>query len=86
MSPRHPSAIRILEPKAVVGDVEVAVVVDIAESGSFTGAGAGDDADSARSFGSFRPFSNRRLSAGDSVSEFTAEITVEIAMVSANCL
>ena len=44
LSPRRPGAIRVLEPKAVVGDVEVAVVVDIAESGSFASAGAGDDA------------------------------------------
>lgn len=38
------------------------------------------------SFGSLCPFSRRADRAGDSVSELTAEITVEIAMVSANCL
>ena len=32
------------------------------------------------------PFSNRAESAGESVSELIAEITVEMAMVRANCL
>ncbi len=37
-----------------------------------------------RSFGASWPFSNTAASAGLSVSELNAEITVEIAMVSAN--
>ena len=35
---------------------------------------------------SLRPFNSNAASAGERVSEFTAEITVEMAMVSANCL
>ena len=38
------------------------------------------------SFGSSRPFSSRAARAGESVSELTAEITVEMAIVTANCL
>jgi hypothetical protein len=37
------------------------------------------------SFGASCDFSSNAASAGDSVSELMAEITVEIAMVSANC-
>ncbi len=35
---------------------------------------------------SARPFNSQADSAGDSVSEFTAEMSVEMAMVTANCL
>jgi hypothetical protein len=35
---------------------------------------------------SLRPLRRSAASAGESVSELTAEITVEIAIVSANCL
>ncbi len=38
------------------------------------------------SFGASWDFSSTAASAGDSVSELNAEITVEIATVSANCL
>ena len=38
------------------------------------------------SLGALWPLSNCAASAGDKVSELTAEITVEIAMVTANCL
>ena len=38
------------------------------------------------SFGASWAFSSSAASAGDSVSELKAEITVEIAIVSANCL
>jgi hypothetical protein len=38
------------------------------------------------SFGASWPLSSRAASAGDIVSEFTAEMTVDIAIVSANCL
>ena len=38
------------------------------------------------SFGASWPFSSKAASAGDNVSELKAEITVEIATVSANCL
>ncbi|MNN91447.1 hypothetical protein D3C81_2095650 [compost metagenome] len=39
-----------------------------------------------RSFGASWPLSNTAASAGDRVRELKAEITVEIAMVRANCL
>ena len=39
-----------------------------------------------RSFGASCGLSRMALSAGDRVSELNAEITVEIAMVTANCL
>ena len=38
------------------------------------------------SFGASWDFSSNAASAGDSVNELNAEITVEIATVSANCL
>ena len=38
------------------------------------------------SLGSSRDLSSRAASAGDKVSELMAEMTVEIAIVSANCL
>jgi hypothetical protein len=39
-----------------------------------------------RSLGASCPLSSSAASAGERVSELTAEITVEMAMVSANCL
>ncbi len=39
-----------------------------------------------QSFGSSWPFSSNAASAGESVSELNAEITVEMAMFIANCL
>ncbi|MNY71124.1 hypothetical protein D3C86_2093980 [compost metagenome] len=38
------------------------------------------------SLGSLWPLSSKALSAGDRVNELIAEITVEIAIVTANCL